>query len=168
MAEWVGIDGVNNSSLIQAGIWESPIVGTNSFCITPWWEILPATATSFSNDCTIMNVGDSITVHIYETTTPNLWEISVVDNTNGQSFSTQQYYYGPGDSAEWIVEAPTLSQGQATLSPYSPVTFTNPKYSLAPSGGVDQQTKDVMIQNGSTVSVPSNMKSNGSFTVNYQ
>jgi hypothetical protein len=167
MAEWVGIDGASNSSLIQAGIWESPIVGTSSFCITPWWEILPAKETPFSNDCTIMNVGDSITVHIYETATPNLWEISIVDNTNGQSFSTQQYYYGPGDSAEWIVEAPAYNGVVSTLSPYTPVTFTDPGYSLAPSGGVDQQTKDIMVQNGSTVSVPSNI-SNNSFTVSYQ
>jgi hypothetical protein len=54
----------------------------------------------------------------------------------------------------------------STLSPYSPVTFTNPEYNLAPSGGVDQQTEVFMVQNGSVVSSPSNI-SNNSFTVSY-
>jgi hypothetical protein len=45
MSEWVGIDGASNGDLIQAGIAETLIVGTNEFSIQPWWEILPATQT---------------------------------------------------------------------------------------------------------------------------
>jgi hypothetical protein len=167
MAEWVGVDGANNSDLIQAGIVEVPVVGGNGYCIQPWWEILPSAVTYFTNSCNAVSAGDSISVDVYETATPNLWEIRMKDNTNGLSFSTQQSYDGPGASAEWIVEAPTSSQGITTLSPYSPVTFTNPSYSLAPSGGVDQQTGVVMVQNGSVVSVPMTT-TNHSFTVAYQ
>ncbi len=166
-AEWVGVDGANNADLIQAGVVEVPVVGTSSYCIQPWWEILPAPPTYFTNSCNAVAAGDSVSVDVYETTTANLWEIQIRDNTNGLSFSTQQSYAGPGASAEWIVEAPTSSQGIMTLSPYTPVTFTNPSYSLAPLGGVDQQTAVVMVQNGSEVSAPIKSTSN-SFTVAYQ
>lgn len=137
MAEWVGIDSYNNSDLIQAGINEQPLVGTGQFYISPWWEILPQYQYEVSISSIVASIGDSIAVEIYETTTVNFWEIYVVDNTNGESFSTQQYYYGPGTSAEWIVEATQINGVYATLSPYTSVTFTNPTYSLAPSGGVD-------------------------------
>ena len=43
MSEWVGIDGASNSDLIQAGIAETSIVGTNESSIQPRWEIFLAT-----------------------------------------------------------------------------------------------------------------------------
>ncbi|WP_308464470.1 G1 family glutamic endopeptidase, partial [Ferrimicrobium sp.] len=164
MSEWVGIDGASNSDLIQAGIEETPIVGTNEFSIQPWWEILPASQTDITS--IQVSAGDSVTVDIFATSTADLWGIEVLDNTNDESFTTYQYYYGPGTSAEWIVEATQINGVVSTLSPYSPVTFTNPEYNLAPSGGVDQQTEVFMVQNGSVVSSPSNI-SNNSFTVSY-
>ena len=166
MAEWVGIDGSNNQNLIQAGIVETPVVGTNTYIVQPWWEILPAAATNINS--IVASVGDSMTVDIFETTTPNLWQITVTDNTNHESFSIDQTYNGQATSAEWIVEAPTLNGGLATLSPYTPVTFSNISYSLTPTGGTNQQITDVMVQNGVTVSVPSSISSNRSFSVTYQ
>ena len=167
MAEWIGVDGANNSDLIQAGVVEQPVVGTNSYCIRPWWEILPSPVTYFTSSCTAVSAGDSVSVDIHETATPSLWQIQIKDNTSGASFSTQQFYDGPGASAEWIVEAPTSNVGITTLSPYTPVTFTDPRYSLVPSGGVNLETDVVMVQNGSEVSIPS-QNANNSFTVSYQ
>ena len=49
LSQWVGIDGADNSDLIQAGVQESPIdaygdcSAPNYFSVQPWWEILPAT-----------------------------------------------------------------------------------------------------------------------------
>jgi hypothetical protein len=166
MSEWIGIDGSNNQNLIQAGIAETPIVGTGTFRIQPWWEILPAPQTNINT--ITANIGDSITVDIFETATPNLWEIDVIDNTNGESFSMQTWYYGPATSAEWIVEAATLNSNLSTLSPYTPVTFNNAIYGVTPSGGVGKVIKDFMVQNGVTVSVPSTIASNNSFMVAYQ
>ncbi len=165
MSEWIGIDGSNNTNLIQAGVAETPIIGTNTFAIQPWWEILPAPETNISS--IVASIGDNISVSISETTTPNLWQINIVDNTNGESFSTDQWYYGQATSAEWIVEAPQSSTSQLTLSPYTPITFSNIRYGLASTGGTNALITDVMVQNGVTVSAPSTITSNNSFTVAY-
>ena len=37
------------------------------------------------------------------------WGITLTDNTNGQSFTTDQTYTGPASTAEWIVEALTVN-----------------------------------------------------------
>ena len=162
LSEWAGIDGFDNSSLIQAGIQEEPVVGTDLVNINPWWEILPATETPITS----MTVapGDSVTVTIYETTSPGEWYIGVTDNTNGQSFSTVQPYYGPASSAEWIVEAPTVNGSITTLPEYSPqVSFTGAEM----WGSADINNQIYMEQNGSLVSSPSSLTSPGAFTVSY-
>ncbi|MHB8189110.1 MAG: putative Ig domain-containing protein [Ferrimicrobium sp.] len=165
MGEWAGIGGGDVSgsdSIIQAGIGEIPIVGTDTFYIYAWYELYPANPIPINMT---VNPGDNITVSINETTaTSGSWDIQINDTSNGESFSTQQSYSGATNTAEWIVEAP----GQTTLSPYSPVTFTNPSYNLAPSGGIDALVQCDMVQNGSIVSIPSTITSTGTFTVSYQ
>jgi hypothetical protein len=120
---WVGIDGADNEDLIQAGVQLEP-QARRTFAVVPWWEILPADETPIT-DVTI-NVGDSVTVAIGQQAGTASWQISLTDNTNGQSFTTDQTYAGPADSAEWIVEAPTVNGVQTSMAPYSPViTFSN-------------------------------------------
>jgi len=164
MSTWVGIDGYDNSDLIQAGIEEQPIVGTDEFEIQPWWEILPAPQTNITSF--VANVGDTISVDISATTTADIWDISVTDLTTDASFQTYQYYSGPADSAEWIVEATQIGGQVTTLSPFTPVTFANAGYSLAPSGGIDALDEIEMAQNGVIVASPSTIADN-SFTVSY-
>ena len=163
LGEWVGIDGFNNSSLIQAGIAEAPIVGTDLVYIYPWWEILPAYETTITS----MTVapGDSVSVSIGQTATPGYWYIDVVDNTNGESFSTVQFYSGPATSAEWVVEAPQSNMGQTTLPNYSPqVSFTGAQF----TGGSNIEDQIYMVQNNTVVSAPSSLTGPGSFTVSYE
>ena len=157
-SEWVGVDGANDQSLIQAGVIEEvgPQTG-GGIAIDPWWEVLPAAATPISS----MQVaaGDSLTVTISQLTGTS-WQISLVDNTNGQSFSTQQAYNGPGQSAEWILEAPTDAQDNqiATLAPFSPaVTFSG----LATGGVVTSLEDDTLVQGGSVIATPSSITSGG-------
>ena len=41
MSEWVGIDGPDNGSLIQAGVTEAPDPGNAAgFDVFAWWEVL--------------------------------------------------------------------------------------------------------------------------------
>jgi hypothetical protein len=58
-ATWVGIDGYNNSSLIQTGTEQDYYGGTAHY--TAWWEILPAAETVISEP---VSPGDSITATI--------------------------------------------------------------------------------------------------------
>ncbi|MHB1549356.1 MAG: G1 family glutamic endopeptidase, partial [Acidimicrobiales bacterium] len=161
LAEWVGIDGFSNTSLIQAGINEQvDPYNTSEFIIQPWWEILPASET----DITTMTVapGDQVTVTIAELSAGE-WSITLKDDTSGASFTTDQTYDGPATSAEWIVEAPTVNNTQTVLAPYSPdVAFT----SLGVGGTESSLDEIIMVQSNTTVSDPSAMTSVG-FNVAY-
>ena len=165
MAEWVGIDGWTNSSLIQAGIDESPDPNnSNLFYLFPWWEILPASATPITL-AQPLKAGDSVTIDIAQVS-GSLWSITLTDDTTGSSFNTMQTYTGPGSSAEWIVEAPTDSStgNQYPLAAYTPTTMTG----ISVVGSDTVEPAIVMVQNSVVVSVPSAPGQGGSsFNVAY-
>jgi hypothetical protein len=137
-AVWTGIDGFTNSSLIQAGTEQDVINGSPHY--DAWWEILPAPETLIP--AISVEPGDSITVAISKGSGGS-WTISLTDN--GQSshaaqptFTTVQSYTGPGTSAEWVVEAPTVGGRIATLADYGSTVF------------------DLGTVNGSAVAIPAN------------
>jgi hypothetical protein len=134
-SEWVGIDGANSSDLIQAGIDEQgsdPNTGncTNGkFWVASWWEILPAYPTPAPIPGNV-SAGDKVTVTLAEIT-GTTWSITITDDTTNQSYTTDQNYTGPGNSAEWIVESPgdyntpcdatgNNGPGSCPMAPYSP------------------------------------------------
>lgn len=153
-SEWVGVDGLHNSSLIQAGVAEG---GTTAFA---WWEILPDPPTSIPMPVT---PGDDITVSISQASSTS-WHIAVTDDRTSQTFATDQPYAGPAASAEWIVEAPSAGADlQYPLAIFSPtVTFTN----LAFTGPEDTLTELVMEQSRKIVATPSGLSSTG-FSIAY-
>ncbi len=162
MSVWVGIDGGNgDNSLIQAGFNETPDPGgATGFVIQPWWEILPASET-YINSVEIQ-AGNTVTVTIGQISGTQ-WGITLTDNTNGESFTTDQTYSGPASTAEWIVEALTVNGGVSALAPYSPdVSFSDLGFL-----GSDTTLQEVlMVQAGLQVSTPSVLTVNG-FTVAY-
>jgi hypothetical protein len=129
-AVWTGIDGFTNTSLIQAGTEQDIVNGKTHY--DAWWEILPAAETVVSS----VNPGDSITVTISKGTGSS-WTISLTDNKGG-SFTRTETYTGPGASAEWVVEAPTVGGRVATLAPYGSTVF------------------DLATANGAAVQLPAN------------
>ena len=161
---WVGIDGWDNQQLIQAGIDEEIDPVTSRVDIWPWWEILPSASTPITT--VSVSAGDQVTVSIWQVN-GGQWEISLVDSTDGQSFSTLQSYSGAGQSAEWIVEAPENGQTRLIypLAPYSPaVPFTN-----LGVAGADQSLDEITLAQGSpaaNVSAPSAFSPSG-FSVSY-
>jgi len=123
MSEWVGIDGVNDPNLIQAGVREHYDHATNHVSIYAWWEILPAYETPMST--LPVRPGDQITVRIGGVS-PGSWTITVTDSTTGQNFIIEQTYTGTAATAEWIVETPSRANVTQTLGYYTPnVTFSN-------------------------------------------
>jgi hypothetical protein len=162
-SEWVGIDGfpTGNTSLIQAGVNENvDPEDPGEVVVQPWWEILPAFETNI--DSVTVNAGDQVTVTISQVGTGE-WSINLTDDNNGETFTTDQEYGGPGTSAEWIVEAPFVGDGVSPLAPYTPnISFDD----LQAQGSVSALTEVVMVQGGSQVSTPSNYTSTG-FAVAY-
>lgn len=196
LADWVGINGWSpagpTSSLIQAGVDESdvdPATGacnpSGSFYAWAWWEILPASSNPVYS--VLLHGGDSITVTISETSGTGLWTILLTDNTDGQSFTEQEPYTGTGSSAEWITEAfadNTCGSGVGpapgfpgaevcTIASYSDSSGNQPGVSfanLAYNGNVTEIDEITMVQNGVSVSTPSDLDSNGlsdGFTMSY-
>lgn len=147
-SQWVGIDGFNNSSLIQTGTESDYVQGAARY--DAWWEILPAAETVIPS--LPVRPGDAMSASV--TSNGNgTWTITIRDTTTGGSFSTVQAYSGPQTSAEWIEEAPTVGGRIATLAQYaSPQTFdpgtvngANPKLVAADGGEMIQQRQVVSI-----------------------
>jgi len=168
MSEWVGIDGFlnNNQNLIQAGIAEyqsSPGV----FKYFPWWEILPAPATNVDASFPKMIPGDTVTVTIQQVSGTS-WDITIDDVTQSENVTFPETY-NPSTgttetSAEWIVEAPTVSGSTTQLADYTPTGFTN----LSVVGSDSEQSEIAMYQNPTFVSVPSGTGEGGSsFNIAY-
>ena len=179
-AAWVGVDGFNNSSLIQTGTEQDFYNGAAHY--NAWWEILPAAETPLPSNY-VVNAGDKMSASIYETSatsggitrgryhfgSQHVWSITISDTSRGWSFNTLQTYNGPGTSAEWVLEAPQVGGHIATLANYKiyPSVPTAGDFDNAgvlkgiPSGsptytpaGLVYNDSGVMIQNNAQVSTP--------------
>lgn len=113
-AAWIGIDGFSSSdpSLIQAGT-EQDSSGT----YTAWWS-----TTYYERPIASVSPGDHMAAEI-DRVAGATWAVQVADLTHGWTFSTTTTFGGSGQSAEWIVEAPSVNGQTATLADFSTVTF---------------------------------------------
>jgi hypothetical protein len=178
---WIGVDGFNNSSLIQTGTEEDYYNGGAHYNV--WWEILPAAETALPSNYAV-SPGDRMSASIYETsattgsvrgffhrsTGQHVWVITISDTSKGWTFTTNQGYNGPGTSAEWIMEAPQVGGRIATLAPYAfnpstgvgdfdnagtlSTTVSSGSPAYTPAGLNYSNDSGVMIQNGAQVSTP--------------
>jgi hypothetical protein len=179
---WIGVDGFNNSNLIQTGTEEDYYNGAPHY--NAWWEILPAPETALPSSY-VVTAGDSMKASIYETSTlsggttrghrtgsQHVWVVTITDSTHGWTYSTSQAYGGTGTSAEWVMEAPQVGGHIATLAHYTfnppantgdfdaagvlktVVSSGSPTYTNA--GLNYQNDSGVMIQNNVQVSTPGN------------
>ncbi|HET9058713.1 MAG TPA: G1 family glutamic endopeptidase [Acidimicrobiales bacterium] len=174
VSEWVGLDGSNKTRLIKAGVSEyygPPATTTGSGSTTTtaapatcqgesvtihaWWQALPAPPTPVIMTIT---AGDKITVTIFKVTRDK-WALTLEDNTSGQTYRSVATYSGPGDTADYIVEAPS----GLPLGAYSPnIEFSN----LQTTGRSGPLGAVVLVESGVQVSTPSKLFSN-SFAVGY-
>jgi Peptidase A4 family len=135
---WVGIDGLHNHDLLQAGVAErgftvpsvraettwpapgvAPILCGGRAQIYAWWEDLPSGPVQIGLP---VHVGDSVTVSIFKMS-PGWWALAVHDLTAKQSFVLVQPYDGPETSVEWVVEAPDVMGLTRDPVPFSTVDF---------------------------------------------
>ncbi|GAS80762.1 G1 family glutamic endopeptidase [Paenibacillus amylolyticus] len=144
---WIGIDGFENSSLIQTGTGHDWIQGKPSYYA--WWEILPDAETIIPHP---VSPGHRIRAVISKLTRKT-WCITLSNLTLGWTFRTIQYYSGPLSSAEWIVEAPTVGSSIASMARLTPVTFNMCRLN-GQSPAFRTSQKGIMIQGRGIVSIP--------------
>jgi Peptidase A4 family len=134
---WVGVDGLDDHDLLQAGIaetgltqaaptdWPSPgfpgVVCSGRVQVYAWWEDLPSQSVRLGIP---VNVGDKVSVSIFEMS-PGWWAMTVHDLTSGLAYFRSQPYAGPQSSVEWVVEAPAVLGLVTDPVPFSAVTFAH-------------------------------------------
>ncbi|HKS50061.1 MAG TPA: G1 family glutamic endopeptidase [Amycolatopsis sp.] len=159
---WVGIDGDKNSNLIQTGTESDYAGGAAEY--SAWWEILPDYSVTISS--VPVSPGDSITASVAKVS-GGTWKISLKNNTTGRSWSATKTYTGPGESVEYIQEAPTVGGDQSGVADFSKFSFKNLKANGA-GPGLTSSDKIILQQNGTNYSTPSNPNSTGDgFSVSY-
>lgn len=119
-ATWVGIGGVTKKDLIQAGtqIFVDP---RGEVYYQAFYETLPEASTPL--DLSIHG-GDTVTISLNKTTS-NIWLISIINNTTGESSKISIPYNSSLSSADWIEEAPSSPRRILPLDDFGTITFKN-------------------------------------------
>ena len=149
-SQWVGIDGFENGDLIQTGTEADFYNGSAHY--SAWWEILPAAATVIPS--ITVRPGDQMTASITKGSGSD-WTITIRDTTTGQSSTTLHTYTGPGTSAEWIEEAPSVGGDIAPLAKYSSPDTFDPATANGGNPGLTAADRGVMVQKNKQLSTPS-------------
>jgi hypothetical protein len=137
-AIWVGIGGIRDNDLIQAGTQET-VSGHGSTQYSAWIETLPQASHPVP---LVVNAGDSVTISIQLIADDN-WQITFTNDTTTQSYQTEAQYRSSLSSAEWIVEAPSTGRGRLiALDRFGSVSFSeasavkdNQSVTIAEAGG---------------------------------
>ena len=160
-SEWVGIDGVLSSDLIQTGTsQETPAGGT-----TPdfaWYELLPGSAVTINAP---VAPGDTMAASITEGS-PGSWTISIEDQTQSWIYTNTFSYSISAQTAEWIEEAPTVGGSQSTLADFGSSTFSSLGVSGDDTSAVGFTNVDMTNPAGTIIAYPTSIVS-GSFEALY-
>jgi len=131
-AIWVGIGGLFDGTLIQAGTEQDSVRGQTIY--SAWYELLPGDSTRISK--VKVSPGDLMIVAIsLRNSTSNQWLIEVRDITAGQSFSSSFFYRSSLLSADWIVERPKVDSTTSTLAYFNVISFTASNVAVDGSNG---------------------------------
>ena len=129
-ASWIGLDGDGSGDVCQAGIgsqvYRSGTSVTRQFY--PWWEWYPEPEVQITN--LQVNPGDMITALLCASPGAGATEASVYFTNRTTGASTSLSFTAPsgttlsGNSAEWIVEAPTVGGQQSSMADFGEVFFS--------------------------------------------
>ncbi len=167
IAEWVGLGGVQSTSLIQVGTITSPNSQGQAQTVA-FWENLPSAAVQ----TVAIPTGSSVTAKIEPTGTDS-WRLlltvkgqsnPVVDTVVNLSSSVSS---GVETSADWITEAPTTNQGVEPLVPVSSTTMTNVEANGVPLSKMSNsslESVELFSQSGPLLAKVDSISAN-SFTV---
>ncbi len=162
-ATWVGIGGVENKNLIQAGTQAvADLDGTVSY--EAWIEGLPDASKHVPLS---VHAGDYVTVSLVETS-PGLWSITMKNNTTGKTFETSMPYASSHSSAEWIQEMPSGNVAIA-LDSFDSVHFISGSATKNGKVVTPKEAKakalSLVSHTGEELVVPSVLDTSGAFRV---
>lgn len=121
-AEWIGVGGQFDQTLIQTGTGQDSIGGRALY--RAWYELVPGSVVEINSFS--ISPGDRITASIsLVDPNTNTWSIEINDDTGGRSFSKNVVHVSSALSAEWIVERPTIENRSEALADFGQVTFTD-------------------------------------------
>jgi hypothetical protein len=115
-ADWVGVGGFSDKTLVQAGTSVDNVDGTAQY--QAWTETLPASSQPLAMT---VSPGDSITTLVHETA-PRTWLMQVSDNTTGVTQSRSVRYRSKGESVEVIHEVPEVCDPQCAIGTLATTT----------------------------------------------
>jgi hypothetical protein len=152
-ATWLGLDGVNDTTLVQTGTAQDTANGTTTYDI--WYEILPAAETLIAS----VSPGDHIEASISKDS-PGTWTIAITDSTSGRTFSQAFAYSGPGTCAEWIEEAPKVNGQPSVLANFGTMQFTAMAWAGSNPGSVVNTTVNKATSSGTVIASSGAIASN--------
>lgn len=129
-ASWIGIDGDGSGDVFQAGV-ECEVYRSGSSITTniyPWWEWYPTAEVQITN--LAVRPGDYITMLLCSQAGAGSTTGTVYFTNRTTGASTSVGLTAPsgtklvGNSAEWIVEAPTVGGSQSAMADYGEVFFS--------------------------------------------
>jgi hypothetical protein len=136
---WVGIGGgcvdasclIVDPTLIQTGTGQyvDPSGQRRYF---GWWEIIPGPIIEIANF--VINPGDTISADIRQGALPVLWDIRLVNESTGQTFTTSTPYVSARLTAEWIEERPSVGGFPAPLPRLSNPRFNDSRWNDTSAG----------------------------------
>ena len=129
-ASWIGMDGDGSGDVCQAGV-ECEVYQSGSSIsrnIYTWWEWYPLPEVKLTNFAA--NPGDLITMILCSASGAGSTSATVFMTNRTSGASTSFGFNAPsgtklvGNSAEWIVEAPTVGGSQSAIADYGEVFFS--------------------------------------------
>jgi hypothetical protein len=125
-SEWNGIDGWGSGDVLQAGVeFDAYCSGsTRSSYYSAWYEWYPYGEVRISS--LPVAPGDEVFVEVWHTSSTQGYAYLVNDTTNQSvevGFTAYPGYPLVGNSAEWVVERPTVGGSLSTLTNYTAIPF---------------------------------------------
>jgi peptidase A4-like protein len=114
---WVGLDGVNNSTVEQTGTGVDCSSGVPQ--LFAWYEFFPSPLVELSDP---VAVGDHLSATVIDVR--RSVSLSVTDNTRGWTDGTRRAFPGPSASAEVITEAASSGGAVTALPDFHSMTYT--------------------------------------------
>ncbi|HTZ07686.1 MAG TPA: G1 family glutamic endopeptidase [Acidimicrobiales bacterium] len=161
-ATWIGIGGgcldtsctETDNTLIQAGT-EQDVAADGTASYSAWWEIVPVPSVSSS---ITVDPGDLISCSITQSL-PEVWDITLKDLTDGQSFTETVPYASSYLTAEWIEETPleigTSGTGISALPDLSTTHFSDATVNGAGADLVPAEAVQLVDSSGTPLATPS-------------
>jgi hypothetical protein len=168
-AFWVGIDGLDSSSVEQDGTLGECFLGF-TFYYT-WWEMYPTNAIQVVGES--LAAGDSITASVVRSGTSYTLKVTDATHTADSFSTTQTCSTCVNSSAEWIAEAPSSSSGVEPLANFHSWAESGATVTSGSTAGVISTFPNdeiTMINSSSNVKAqPGALNSSGNgFTVTWE